>query len=260
MTVTLAGLQPTTEYTLKVFAVNSYGVESLPLEKTFTTSTEPESLTPDIFSAQFATDGTVTDAVTGKTLTYLKSFSKATVALDETIGKNVATFDGVNDAYEFDGLAEWATTMNSSFTLETYVCITSTKTKNQTIVGATENGGFSLVYTTDGKYQFNYYIDGSYKSVSYTSDIGEWLHIVATYDGSALKLYVNGTLVSTLEVSGEYQPGIQSGNNMVIGADIRANKTTIENCSYAKLATVNLYSSTLSAEQITTLYSAYNQD
>ena len=258
MKVTLSGLQPATEYTLKVFAVNSYAKESLPLEKTFTTAVETSTLAPDVFSAQFATDGTVTDSVTGKTLTYLKSFSKASVSTDETIGKNVATFDGVNDAYEFAGLSEWTTTFNNSFTFETYLCITSTKTKNQTIIGATEEGGFSLIYTTDGKYQFNYCIDGDYKSVAYTSGIEQWLHIVATYDGSALKLYVNGTLVNTLEVSGEYQPAIISGNNMVIGADIRTNNTKIENCAYTKLTTVNLYSSALSQQQISTLYSGYN--
>ena len=218
-----------------------------------------ETIAPDIFSAQFATDGTITDSVTGKTLTYLKNFSKAAVAEDTTLGKNVATFDGINDAYEFDGLGKWVTTMKSSFTLETYINVTSTKTKAQNIVGATQDGGFSLTYTTDGKYQFTYCLDGNYKIVAYASDIGQWLHVVATYDGSALRLYVNGELVDSLQVSGEYQPAVLNGNNMVLGADIRTNNTAIENCAYVKMATVNLYSSTLSADQIATLYSAYNQ-
>ena len=258
MQVTLAGLKPSSEYTLKIFAINSYGVESLPLEKTFTTSPESSTITPDIFSVQFATDGTAKDTVTGKTLTYLKSFSKAAVAEDATLGKNVATFDGLNDAYEFDGLSEWITTMDSSFTLETYIYITSTKDKAQTIVGATEGGGFSLVYSTEGVYTFNYNIGGTYKNVTYTAGIEQWLHVVATYDGGTLKMYINGELVDTEEVSGEYQPAILSARNMVVGADIRTSNTKIENCAYVKISTLNLYSYTLLSQQIATLYSAYS--
>ena len=37
-----------------------------------------------------------------------------------------------------------------------------------------------------------------------TSDatLGEWHHLVATYDGSTMKLYVNGTLENSLSISG----------------------------------------------------------
>jgi len=39
---------------------------------------------------------------------------------------------------------------------------------------------------------------------------GAWSHLAATYDGANLRLYVNGTLVSTKAATGAIQPGTRA--------------------------------------------------
>ena len=253
MQVFIPALQPQTEYTIKVFAISCYNEESLPLSTTFTTSTQSTTPVADILSVQFNTDGTATNTVTGTTL---KKHGSPTVAADSSIGKNVATFDGSDDAYSFDGMMEWVSTMDHSFTMETYVYVTGTKNSAMAIASAAEEGGFGLQYTTGGAYRFSYQNNSSYKTVEYTAGISQWVHLVFVHDGSTIKLYANGELIQSVSATGQYRPGNSGAQDFFIGAEVKKGNLGSSFCK-CKIATLNMYSAALSAEQVSTLYSQY---
>jgi hypothetical protein len=91
-----------------------------------------------------------------------------------------------------------------------------------TIVQKSSGNGFEFWLDTNGQLEFRlnrgnngstYRIRSSY---SYSQDVGKWIHLAATFDGTTSKIYVNGVE----NVSASYAPftiGTNSGN-LVIGA------------------------------------------
>jgi len=81
---------------------------------------------------------------------------------------------------------------------------------------------------------------------------GTWYHLVGTYDGSTMKLYVNGVLEGTVGRSG---PIIPDGCDLVIGG------SNLGGCGFQGMFTVNgkvdevaLYSRALSESEVADLY------
>lgn len=76
-------------------------------------------------------------------------------------------------------------------------------------------------YTQDGTNNMNFMINGNgYAATFYCSapspDLNKWSHLVATYSGSSITLYVNGQAVTTCAASGALQG---NSDNLVIGSD-----------------------------------------
>jgi len=77
---------------------------------------------------------------------------------------------------------------------------------------------------------------------------GAWHHVVGTYDGASLKLYVDGALVGGTAMSGAIQYELSSHNDLYIGT------YTSEACTLGytgALDEVRLYREALSASQVT---------
>lgn len=87
-------------------------------------------------------------------------------------------------------------------TLETWVKPYKLSSTNQDIMSNVESGGHSIGLL-DGKSYARFYINGAYR-VCYGSmlPLNEWSHLATTFDGSIIKLYVNGAKVSELAYSG----------------------------------------------------------
>ena len=74
--------------------------------------------------------------------------------------------------------------------------------------------------------------------------LGEWTYVVGTYDGSRVKLYLNGTLVKTINISGE----INAHNEPLrIGGEKGA-------YFEGMIDEVKIYNEALSAEEISSRY------
>lgn len=89
----------------------------------------------------------------------------------------------------------------------------------QTIINNYQSQGWSM-HISSSNLRFNAAVDGSNYSTAYpTSNLnnGEWYHVVGTYDGTDIKLYVNGALVATNNKPG----GLTYAGNMrvCIGAE-----------------------------------------
>ena len=255
MNVQIAGLKANTAYKLKVYGVTYWGKETkTPLEKEFTTSAAPTTVAPDIMSAVFE-QAAVKDSISGKTLIAKDTTS---LALDADLNAYVASL--TRGAYLYWGLSDWYSTMKESFSVELYVKVTALKTNasgaavGQTLAGMNEYGGFSLSYTAAGEYAFTVYGNTAAKAAG---DIGEWVHLVGTYDkaNSVIKLYLNGEMVSSSSATTAYKPPSLTAQFFAIGADSWT-EDRLEHYSNTSIAGCGVYSYALTAEQVAALYQA----
>ena len=99
----------------------------------------------------------------------------------------------------------------------------------------------SVIRTTDGRSQA--------KSPD-VAIAGQWYHVVSTYDGTALKLYVNGTLEATTAATGEI---LQSDDPLWLG---RNGHPTYPQPLMGTLDDAAIYSRALSAAEIQTRFDA----
>ncbi|TXH00473.1 MAG: LamG domain-containing protein [Candidatus Moraniibacteriota bacterium] len=111
------------------------------------------------------------------------------------------------------------------------------------------------LYTDSGTTQLNFSLSsdgtsGNTTTLSYsTSNLstGIWTHIVGTYDGSTMRLYVNGTQVNSTTRSGNIYA---STAPLIIGADENGS-TYFHN---GQIDEVRLYNRALSVDEVASLY------
>jgi hypothetical protein len=114
------------------------------------------------------------------------------------------SFDGVNDYAEVPNNADLNPT--TGLTLEAWVYQTGGLYQNMPIIakdGCYSERQYFLTLASSGKFRAHlstdrlYYFDGSW-----TVELNTWYHVAMTYDGSWLRLYINGGLNSCVAVSG----------------------------------------------------------
>lgn len=245
----ISALQPSTNYTINVYAISSYGYKSDPLTLDVTTDAAGSAISADILDVQFNLDGTATNLASGEKL--VKEGS-ASISKDNKLGLNVATFDG-NDSYSFMQLHNWYEEIGNGFTFETYTYISKKPNSGYVdILSAQEGGGFGFEYKSDSCLYFYLHVGGGYKLPSTRIEVGEWVHLVGVYDGSSVKLYVNGSLAALVAASGNFKPQSASAQYLAIGAD----SAPISPAHHftGKIAIAKIYSDPLNATQITNLY------
>jgi len=77
-------------------------------------------------------------------------------------------------------------------------------TKSRTIVSKAEAGGFGLELDGGRKFQFVIHTSGSYKVAEWSGTVltSAAYHVVGTYDGANVKIYINGELKATTACTG----------------------------------------------------------
>ncbi len=75
--------------------------------------------------------------------------------------------------------------------------------------GTDPDKGFGFTVGENGRIEFNHSIDESWKAVQTGQILGPntWYHIAGVYDGSTMKIYVNGILQAEVNVQGTPTPG-----------------------------------------------------
>ena len=162
--------------------------------------TEPEGGTK-------VTDST---SVPAEETTYYAHWTKSAVEItfdDNYTGPELHGAVWSDEGLEFDGddWANWGRLDLQKFTLEARVSINEMTGASQHIISNVETGGICLAVSSTGNPQVIAYIDGTgYVTVSGPNVLqaNRAYDIVGTYDGSTLKLYVDGVLVASESISG----------------------------------------------------------
>ena len=81
-------------------------------------------------------------------------------------------------------------------------------------------------------------------------DWSEWIHLLGTYDGSIIKIYLNGTLIDD-----NFGTGIVDTSGLVPGIGGRASGDLAWN---GQISDVRIYNRALSAEEVEQLYKGYD--
>ena len=103
----------------------------------------------------------------------------------------------------------------------------------------------------EGRLKFYAHVGGSYREPGASLSVGEWVHAVGVVDGKTVKLYINGSLVDTVEAEcgGIKYPESVSAQKFVIGADVN-NDGSGENFSNADICLARIYGRALTDAEI----------
>ena len=250
-------LQPNTDYTIKVYATSSYNLDSEPLTLQVNTSSVSTAPQADVLDVMFMSDGGAVNAVTGEPL---KTYGDPFVDYEYALQSNVASFDGVDDAYGFWGISNWYDVLGTSFTLETYAYLEQKPTsENMGILSNLQSAGMGISYQTSGKMYF--YVRNSSDGYTYPGvavEPGSWMHLTCTYDGQTIKGYINGTLVAEQAAPGKLVAPAYMARCMCIGSDVAVDSR--QSFFAGKIASAKIYSDVLSADQVAQLYQEVSEN
>ncbi len=122
---------------------------------------------------------------------------------------NALYFDGANNRI---GITD-APSLNPSSALTLEAWINAEEWANDIWAGSiiskeagNPDEGYSLRCGANGRVGFNMSIDGTWNECNSPEILGlnTWYHVAGVYDGSTMKLYLNGGLISTTNVSGTH--------------------------------------------------------
>ena len=175
--------------------------------------------------------------------------SEATLTTDRSGNTNRAyNFDGDNDkiAVSDHSLLD----ITSQISLSAWIYPTETKT--QVIIrkssSITPPPPYGLALSETGDTIFNLSPTGQFTQLRKTGyELNKWSFIVGTYDGTTMKLYVNGNLEKTLPTSGSLN---QNDGPLLIGTRLQLPADTFK----GKLDDIRIYNRALSESEIEALY------
>jgi len=190
-----------------------------------------------------------TDTVNVYADTYetLKADSKIT---GTTKNAGYVSLDGTDDVINL-GLESYDFGSQLTFSIKFKL---SNYTADKSIIGNWESAGGGIFVKND-KVGCNFYINelSSYAGdiSDYTIELNKWYTVVATYDGSNIKLYVNGSLVETFQATGTIKA---TAIPVAIGANPKSGGYT--NYTSVDVAQASIHNRTLTQEEIAENYSS----
>jgi uncharacterized membrane protein len=164
-------------------------------------------------------------------------------------------FDGSNDTLVVASSSS-LNTITTGLTFAAWVYRNTTQPAFVSVasrqVGTTFYEHFYLGFE-NGNYRWFVNTTGGYSSIALggSSPSGQWVHLVGTYDGSTVKLYVNGALNFSTPHSGTFAADT---TGITIGATHNDASRAPEEPFNGKVDDVNIYAYALTAQQVQALY------
>lgn len=203
---------------------------------------------------------TATDAVGGNNGTYTGGYTLNQQGIPST-GRPSVLFNGTSGYVDLGAPA--ALNLTTAWTLEAWVFLTSSTYNGRGILSELWTGGSNpILYglgfgiTTGGagganSLQVGYFTGSGWQAATAgTLTINTWHHVVGTWDGTTLRLYVDDAQVATATPSAAPVAGI---NGITIG---RSHDTGGTPFFPGRIDEVAIYSTALSAARITAHYNA----
>lgn len=228
----------------------SEGKEIYPdLENVNENTAEEEIPTASVMDVDF-TSGDATD--NSETKNEYSVIGNPTITNSDELHKNVASFDG-SSAYKYPFSSEKYAKITDKVTIECMFKYNNIPSSGEYDIFSNQQGGGIGLGLNNGKLTFFAHVAGSYKEPNATIKAGSWVHAVGVVDGSAVKLYVNGELVSEIAAEGGVKfPGSEGAWNFIIGGDSSSGNGA-ESFAEGSVSFARLYDEALSDEQIKAL-------
>jgi hypothetical protein len=205
----------------------------------------------------------------GTTITDLSDPTKTGSLVNGTVvttsgSATYADYDGVNDYVE----CSIVNTFGQNHTCEMWARFPNLSdikrllwVRNYQSNCVTTNGGYSMQFdAVNKKIWFTVMNNLSiprYESSAVTASTNTWYHMVASINGSSLKFYWNGSLVSTHTSTTNRFPPCQTGLVCRTSAVTRNNGTVNTSfCTEHDIAELRIYTTNLSATDVTTNFDA----
>lgn len=178
---------------------------------------------------------------------------------DGTVTGAILTTDGCGkqeSAWQFDGTddkisvpIDTSLDITSAISLAAWVYPLQLKSQIIIIKGASTSAPYKLSLAEIGNVNFYLYLDGIAKNVSITGyKVNTWTFLVGTYDGSTMKLYMNGELINSTSATGNID--VASGSMLIIGTRTQSTGNTFN----GKLDNLRIYNRELNAAEIELIY------
>ncbi len=207
-----------------------------------------ETPAADVFDVDFA-DGTPTERTQNLPVT---TKGAPVIGDDTALDRPVATFDGTNAAYSYAFADQWPK-LNASFSIECTLRYTGTlPTGAETDPCSNKEAGGFAIYVNGSSVGLMAHIGGGYKTATAPIQANRWYHVVGTWDGSAIRIYVNGELVTTTPAAGAMGLPNATARNWVLGADSSPNGGT-QFYAPVKLAGSRIFKRALGANEVNAL-------
>ena len=264
---TLTELLPDTAYTVSVYAINplyltDFEAESAfvsaPITASITTEKQTDAAGGDLVNLTInATAGSAANAASSGIAAVIKG--TPTYSRDESLGMDVVSFNGTDkQAISFDFYSVYEQLVDG-FAVEAYFRINEAPTEKDVVAfGAMQSCWFGLDVNKNGTMSFNIHNGDGYLQLHTedTYEAGNYIHVVATYDKSHVKFYVNGELVNTMEMTNLKVHSKSSCYKVLVGADFDLDNV-MSSMSKTTFAVFNLYSEPLTAAEVTTAYNGF---
>ena len=179
------------------------------------------------------------------------SYNGSTFSSDAKVGSYAGSFDGVNGYVAIGNLYGEFTT--NAFSIEAWVKVNSTANGARRVIaggiGQYADYGIGLINNQFMVYTGNKAGTLYYNQSGVTPNLGQWYHVAGTFDGTTLKIYVNGQLQNTLAATWVQANG---GADFWIGGEYCCSSSRYSGL----LDEVSLYNRVLSDAEILANYQA----
>jgi len=209
----------------------------------------------DVLNVDFR-NGSPADHAANRTVV---TYGTPKVTVSDAVNKVAAGFDGSSSAYVYDMANVWnplnSPNLTAGATIECWFSpVGAMPSGEHESCSGIETGGYAIqVYGS--KVRAMFYIGGAYRTLTYAKDmtLKTWYHVMATYDGAAMVLYVDGVEATRMAISGLV--GAPKGRYFVLGADTDASGNP-QKFAQSQVAVSRIWSSALSADQVAAVYAA----
>lgn len=247
-----AALAESTEYLLEAYARNPWEKEAKIGEAVrFTTAAKQTTPLAALLAVDFSSGSAQDSSEFAHDLTEWGS----PALRDETMfGKQVATLDG-SSTYGYAFADDDFDKLAGGVTCEMLFKFNGVpSSKYWDLFSCGERTGHWIEYYPDRTLRY-YFNDGSTNAQA-AVEPNVWTHLTTTYDGSALRMYINGQLAEETAASGAIQPPNVNPYYWFIGADVSSSSQPQE-YSQADVAFATLsYGTPPAADEVAAMYAA----